>query len=56
VYNISGDLVSEVKTGQAQQGCLKTDNLAPGVYFARISTTYPDGTVKTATQKIAIVK
>jgi len=56
IYNLGGEKVAEMNFENQPNPCIATQQLAPGIYLARIKVQYQDGSSKILIQKVAILK
>jgi hypothetical protein len=56
IYDLAGDLVEKLGFETQRQQCWDTGKVAGGIYLARISVNYADGTKKDFLQKLAVLK
>jgi hypothetical protein len=54
VYNLAGELVANFSFGTS--AVLATDHLAQGIYLARTTVEFEDGTSETNIQKLAVLR
>jgi hypothetical protein len=54
-YNGDGEKVADLTTGGGGNPCLKTDAIAPGIYYVKVQATLSDGSAVEKFIRVAIL-
>jgi len=56
IYKLTGERVADLEFTNEVAQCWDTLHVAPGIYFVRTKVDYADGSSKSVTQKVAVVR